>query len=61
VSVVARIFPEFEFNWLAEEVRKNLPLELDFVHEARNSEAAVKRFGHLDFLKVRRLVICYPD
>lgn len=51
-DVVARVFPGFEFGWLAEETRKNLPLELDFIHEAHNSEEAAKRFGYLVFLKV---------
>ncbi|KAI1785187.1 ABC1-domain-containing protein [Ganoderma leucocontextum] len=28
-------FPEFEFTWLGEEMRENLPKEMDFVKEAR--------------------------
>jgi len=51
VALVSRIFPEFQFGWLAEETRKNLPLELDFVHEARNCEKVAKNFAHLHFLK----------
>jgi len=51
VALVSRIFPEFHFGWLAEETRKNLPLELDFVHEARNCEKVAKNFAHLHFLK----------
>ena len=37
-------FPEFEFTWLGEEMRENLPKEMDFVHEARNAERAVESF-----------------
>lgn len=52
VEIVAWIFPEFKFRWLAEETRINLPLELDFVHEAHNSERVAKMFSHLSYLKV---------
>lgn len=51
VALVSHIFPEFQFGWLAEETRKNLPLELDFVHEAHNCEKVAKNFAHLRFLK----------
>ena len=37
-------FPEFEFTWLGEEMRENLPKEMDFAHEARNAERAVENF-----------------
>ncbi|KAF9650900.1 ABC1-domain-containing protein [Thelephora ganbajun] len=38
-------FPEFEFTWLGEEMRENLPKEMDFAHEARNAERAVENFN----------------
>jgi aarF domain-containing kinase len=37
-------FPEFEFTWLGEEMRENLPKEMDFAHEARNAKRAVENF-----------------
>lgn len=37
-------FPEFEFTWLGEEMRENLPKEIDFAHEARNAQRAVENF-----------------
>ncbi|KAL5528446.1 hypothetical protein ACEPAF_7582 [Sanghuangporus sanghuang] len=37
-------FPEFEFTWLGEEMRDNLPKELDFVNEASNAERAARDF-----------------
>jgi len=58
VALVSRIFPEFQFGWLSEEMRRNLPLELDFVHEARNCEKVAKNFAHLNFLKVNVFVLC---
>ncbi|RXW16719.1 hypothetical protein EST38_g9135 [Candolleomyces aberdarensis] len=39
-------FPEFEFSWLAEAMRTNLPKEMDFVHEARNAERAMADFAN---------------
>ncbi|KAF8161107.1 ABC1 family-domain-containing protein [Crassisporium funariophilum] len=41
-------FPEFEFSWLAEEMRTNLPKEMDFIHEAHNAARA-----DADFTNVR--------
>lgn len=40
-------FPEFEFTWLGEEMRENLPREMDFVHEARNTAHAVTDFENI--------------
>ncbi|KAJ7703167.1 ABC1 family-domain-containing protein [Mycena rosella] len=40
-------FPEFEFTWLAEEMRTNLPLEMNFIHEAANSEKTREDFKNL--------------
>lgn len=44
---IKRWFPDFEFTWLGEEMRENLPKEMDFVHEARNAERAAKDFEKL--------------
>ena len=41
-------FPEFEFTWLATEMRENLPKEMDFQHEAKNAARAEQ-----DFVNVR--------
>ncbi|KAJ8587450.1 ABC1-domain-containing protein [Rhizopogon salebrosus TDB-379] len=40
-------FPEFEFTWLGEEMRENLPKEMDFEHEARNTARAVADFENM--------------
>lgn len=39
-------FPEFEFTWLGEEMRENLPKEMDFTHEARNGQRAADEFDN---------------
>ncbi|PPQ67319.1 hypothetical protein CVT25_005903 [Psilocybe cyanescens] len=41
-------FPSFEFSWLGEEMRTNLPKEMDFVHEADNASRTT-----IDFANVR--------
>lgn len=55
VKVVAKLFPEFQFLWLAEETKKNLPKELDFLHEGKNCERVAKMFDHFDFLRVPKV------
>lgn len=37
VKVVDSLFPKFSYKWLADEMADNLPLELNFLHEAENS------------------------
>lgn len=54
VLAVKQLFPEFEFMWLVDEAKKNLPLELDFLNEGRNAEKVAQMLKHFDFLKVRR-------
>ncbi|XP_064621315.1 aarF domain-containing protein kinase 1-like [Lineus longissimus] len=55
VKAVAWAFPEFQFMWLAEETKKNLPKELDFLHEGRNCEKMGKMFSRFTFLKVPKI------
>lgn len=33
VNITDFMFPDFKLQWLVDEVKKNLPLELDFLHE----------------------------
>lgn len=54
--VVKQIFPDFEFMWLVEEAKKNLPLELDFLNEGRNAEKVAHMLKNFEFLKVREQV-----
>ncbi|XP_004699113.1 aarF domain-containing protein kinase 1 isoform X1 [Echinops telfairi] len=55
VLAVKQLFPEFEFMWLVEEAKKNLPLELDFLNEGRNAEKVAQMLKHFDFLKVPQI------
>ncbi len=47
VGCVHWLFPDFTFQWLVEEIRTNLPVELDFSHEAHNQERFTIMFSHL--------------
>lgn len=47
IHVVKYIFPDFEFSWLGEEMNDMLPLEMDFTHEALNSQRCRQGFAHL--------------
>lgn len=49
------LFPDFHLSWLVKETRMNLPLELDFCHEAHNQEKFSQLFSHLKFVKVMQV------
>nr|XP_033808649.1 aarF domain-containing protein kinase 1 isoform X4 [Geotrypetes seraphini] len=55
LKVVKYIFPDFEFMWLVEEAKKNLPLELDFLNEGKNCEAVAGMLQNFHFLKVPKI------
>ena len=38
VKVSKWLIPGFSLEWLAQEMQRNLPLEMDFFHEAKNAE-----------------------
>jgi len=56
VRTVKILFPQFEFMWLAEEMKKNLPLELAFTQEGKNAEKVSQNFLDLTWLKVPRIL-----
>ena len=49
------LFPDFRFQWLVDEIRRNLPKELDFREEASNQERFSKLFVHLDYVKAPKV------
>lgn len=55
VRMVKVAFPQFEFMWLADELRKNMPLELAFTKEAENSEKAARMFKDYTWLKIPKI------
>jgi len=55
VRMIKAAFPQFEFMWLADEIRVNLPLELAFTQEAKNSEKVARIFKDYTWLKIPRI------
>ncbi|KAJ3161034.1 putative aarF domain-containing protein kinase 1 [Irineochytrium annulatum] len=53
---VKRLFPDFEFDWLAEEVRESLPRELDFAQEAENAREVARNFRGSTVVKIPEVV-----
>ena len=45
-KIIGFLFSDFKLGWIMEETKKNLPIELDFLHEAKNTE------------KVKKIIIC---
>ncbi|XP_002741371.1 aarF domain-containing protein kinase 1-like [Saccoglossus kowalevskii] len=55
LHIAARLFPEFRIVWLAEETKRNLPRELDFILEGQNCERVARMFAQFKFLKVPKV------
>jgi len=45
VYLVQLAFPDFDYGWLVEEIKRNLPQELDFLHEAENAATVSGNFS----------------
>ena len=52
VAIVKYFFPDFEFGWLADEMKANLPLEMDFSNEGRNAIQISRNFSSNPVLKI---------
>eukprot|EP00051_Salpingoeca_urceolata_P015011 m.192127 g.192127 ORF g.192127 m.192127 type:complete len:631 (+) comp18260_c0_seq4:102-1994(+) len=52
VTFVKWAFPHLDYTWLTEEMRLNVPLELDFLHEAANAKRCARMFAHRDDITV---------
>ncbi|XP_018323645.1 uncharacterized aarF domain-containing protein kinase 1 isoform X4 [Agrilus planipennis] len=55
VKIVSLIFPEFKFQWLVDETKKNIPQELDFFNEGKNAEKVAKMFQCYPWLVVPKV------
>lgn len=52
MKIGSYIFPDFKFQWLVNQTKQNIPKELDFTIEAKNTETIRSMFKHLKWLKV---------
>jgi len=55
VRITSFVFPDFKFDWLVDETRRNIPQELDFAHEGRNAEKVHRLFSDYQWLRVPRI------
>lgn len=54
-KMMSIVFPDFKMQWLVDESKKNLPIELDFLNEGRNAERAAKMFADYKWLRVPKI------
>ncbi|XP_012252555.2 aarF domain-containing kinase 1 [Athalia rosae] len=52
VKITSWVFPDFKFDWLVDESKKNIPQELDFTLEGRNAEKVKSLFKDFRWLKI---------
>lgn len=58
LNLVLRFFPEFEFMWISEETKENLPVELNFTNEVRNCLRATDNLKCFPWVKLPEV---YPE
>jgi len=46
VTILGKLFPQFEYSWMMPEYEDSIALELDFQQEARNSKRVAAMFQH---------------
>lgn len=56
VKIMSYVFPEFKFQWLVDETKKNIPQELNFELEGRNAEKVAKMFENIKWLRVPKVM-----
>lgn len=54
-KILGWVFPDFKMQWLVDESKKNLPIELDFLNEGRNAEKVAGLFKSYKWLKVPKI------
>ncbi|XP_015439695.1 PREDICTED: uncharacterized aarF domain-containing protein kinase 1 [Dufourea novaeangliae] len=55
VKLTSLVFPDFKFDWLVDETKKNIPRELDFTQEGKNAEKVQRLFSHYHWLKIPKI------
>ncbi|OAD58345.1 putative aarF domain-containing protein kinase 1 [Eufriesea mexicana] len=55
VKLTSLVFPDFKFDWLVDETKKNIPRELNFTEEGKNAEKIQNIFSHYYWLKIPKI------
>lgn len=55
VKITSLVFPDFKFDWLVDETKKNIPQELNFSHEGKNAEKVSRLFSNYQWLRVPKI------
>ena len=55
ISTIEKIFPDVHLYWLVREIKINLPFELDFINEAKNSERLKNNFKFRDDISTPKI------
>ncbi|XP_050428644.1 aarF domain-containing kinase 1 [Adelges cooleyi] len=61
VKIGSYIFPDFRFKWLVKQTKENIPKELDFTIEAKNTEMIRSMFKHFTWLKIPKVYDQYSS
>lgn len=56
VKIMSYVFPEFKFQWLVDETKKNIPQELNFEQEGHNAEKVANMFKNIKWLRVPKVM-----
>lgn len=54
-KIMSIVFPDFKMQWLVDESKKNLPVELDFLIEGQNADKAATMFADYKWLRVPKI------
>jgi predicted unusual protein kinase regulating ubiquinone biosynthesis (AarF/ABC1/UbiB family) len=55
IGVLNKLDRSMDYRFVAEEMRKNIPLELDFINEGRNAERIAADFAHVEDIVVPKI------
>lgn len=56
VKLMSYAFPEFKFQWLVDETKKNIPQELNFIQEGKNAEKIESLFKSTEWLHIPKIL-----
>jgi predicted unusual protein kinase regulating ubiquinone biosynthesis (AarF/ABC1/UbiB family) len=59
-KMAKKLFPSFQYGWIAEEMEQKLPKEIDFTLEAKNAEKCRSNFKKYTQVVVPEIFIARP-